>query len=947
MNLVIKTNHGFLDNNNRTWIIIIKVSAKRITMEKELAKAYDPSGFEDQIYEFWESNGYFRPETQIELGLVDRKTSPRFCITIPLPNVTGSLHQGHAMTIAIEDLMTRFARMQQKETLFMPGTDHAGIATQNVVERELLKQGIERKELGREKFVEKVWEWKEIYHARITEQSKKMGMSSDWIRERFTLDEICARAVREAFYRLYQKGLIYRGEYMVNWCPRCESAISDLETEPKDTASHLWYIKYPIKTATWKGPSSNWGSGSWANGAIEFIVVATTRPETLLGDTAVATTPNHKKYAKFIGQKAILPVIGREIPIFSDEYVDPEVGTGALKVTPGHDPNDFEMGLRHNLDVVTVLDEKAHLLPHVSGPYAGMKREEGRKAIVKDLEKEGLLIEVEPYVHTEPHCQRCSTVIEPRVSIQWFVKTKPLAEAAMDKVRKMETTIIPKREERRFFQWMENIRDWCISRQLWWGHRIPIWYCEDCSEEICPSPDVDELSECPNCGSYNLVKEEDVLDTWFSSGLWPFSTLHWPDTLHPDFQRFYPTDTRETGYDILFFWVAREMMLGIELTGETPYKTVYLHGIIRDDRGRKISKSMEDVEIYDPLHIIKEYGADCLRFVLISNTIPGIDINLDPRQFDAAHRFANKIWQSAKYVLSHVSQKEAFPTFDEIAPNLRYADRWILSRLNQVIRSVSTSMEEMDYLKAAREIKNFYWSEFCDWYLEISKIRLHGSDEDAKVSPKLILLHVLDTTLRLLHPIMPFVTEKLWQQLPSSYRNGSALIVAEWPKYNDKLINLEIEEQFILSMGLVREIRRIRADFNVNLVAKIPFLINPGNYSAVFEQTQNEIVALAKLDPKKLVKTSSLDPPQRAARVVLSGITAYVPLEDIVDLEKEKHRIKNKLGKLNEDISTTTTKLSGPFGKRAPSEIVEREKEKLLELETKRTQLEDQLRILG
>ncbi|MFW9854132.1 MAG: valine--tRNA ligase [Candidatus Thorarchaeota archaeon] len=916
-------------------------------MEKELAKAYDPSEFEEEIYKFWESNEFFRPETQIKLGLVDRETSPRFCITIPLPNITGRLHQGHAMTISIEDLMTRYARMQQKETLFMPGTDHAGIATQSVVERELLKQGIKRKKLGRKKFVEKVWEWKEIYHARITEQSKKMGMSSDWIRERFTLDEVCTRAVREAFYRLYQKGLIYRGEYMVNWCPRCESAISDLETEPKDTSSHLWYIKYPVLTPTWKGPKSEWGSGNWAKGAKEFIVVATTRPETLLGDTGVATTPDHNKFSKFVGQNAILPILGRQIPIFSDKYVDPEVGTGALKVTPGHDPNDFEIGVRHDLDVVTVLDEKARLLPHVSGPYAGMKREEGRTAIVKDLEQEGLLVKIEPYVHTEPHCQRCATVIEPRVSIQWFVKTKPLAEAAMEKVRKGETVIIPKREEKRFFQWMENIRDWCISRQLWWGHRIPIWYCEDCSEEICPSPNVDELAECSRCGSKNLVKEEDVLDTWFSSGLWTFSTLHWPDTSHPDFQRFYPTDTRETGYDILFFWVAREMMLGNELTGVTPYRTVYLHGIIRDERGRKISKSMEDVEEYDPLNIIKEYGADCLRFVLISNTIPGIDINLDPRQLEAAHRFANKVWQSAKYVLSHVQKGETFPTLDEIAPTLRFADKWILSRLHQTVRSVTASIEEMDYLKAARDIKNFYWSEFCDWYLEISKIRLHGINEEVKVAPKVILLHVLDTTLRLLHPIMPFVTEKLWQRLPNSIRVQPALIVTEWPKYRDDLIDIDLEKEFLLTMELIREIRRIRGDYNVNLGAKIPFLINPGEYAPAFEATREEIVALAKLDPQKLVMSSILDSPQRAARVVLPEITAYVPLEEIIDLEKEKQRIEINLTKITKDISATTYKLNGPFGKRAPPEIVEREKGKLSELEIKKSLLEDQLRILS
>ncbi|UCE13270.1 MAG: valine--tRNA ligase [Candidatus Heimdallarchaeota archaeon] len=911
-------------------------------MKEGLAVSYNHD-IEQEIYQWWESEGYFKPETQIELGLVDREKSSRFCITIPLPNVTGQLHLGHAVTISLEDLMTRFERMNQKEALFIPGTDHAGIATQNVVERELLKQGIKRKDLGREKFVEKIWEWKDIYQARITEQSKRMGMSSDWTREHFTLDPNYIKAVREAFYRLYTKRLIYRGEYMINWCPRCESAISDLETESEEKSSHLWYIKYPIISNTWKKPKNEWGSGKWAQGASEFITIATTRPETLLGDSAVATTPEHKHYQKYIGKRAVLPVNAREIPIITDDYVDPEFGTGVLKITPGHDPNDFEIGQRHNLEVITVLDETVHLLPEFSGPYAGMDRNEGRKAIIKDLENEGLLEKIEPYLHQEPHCQRCHTVIEPRVSIQWFVKTKPLAEAAMEKVRQKETVIIPKREELRFFQWMENIHDWCISRQLWWGHRIPIWYCDECSKEICPSPDVDHLNKCPECGNTKVRREEDVLDTWFSSGLWPYATLGWPDIEHVDYKRFFPTNTRETGYDILFFWVAREMMLGIELTGKVPYETVYLHGLIRDERGKKISKSMEDVDRYDPLHIIDEHGADSLRYVLVSNSIPGIDTNLDPRQLDAAHHFLNKIWQSTRFVLNNIQQNEQLPKITEIK-DLTISDRWILSRLNRLVKTFTDCMENFDYLTATREIKNFFWSEFCDWYVEISKIRLYDENmKKEKEIPKVILLHVLDTSFRLLHPIVPFVTEKLWQNLPSAVKSEPALIISKWPEPDETFIDEKLEEEFQFTIDLIREIRRIRATFNVGLSRKIPLQIKE---ITKIEKTRKELIALGRLDPNNISTLSGMEQPKRAARVGVHGITAYIPLEEIIDLEKERSKVEKRLEKIEQKISQITVKLNGPFAQKAPTEIVEKEQEKLSELRSRKAQLKDQLVIL-
>jgi valyl-tRNA synthetase len=562
-----------------------------------LSRVHDPQRIEKGIYYWWESQGYFRPEKQRDLGLVN-DDGPRFCITLPPPNVTGVLHIGHAFVLTLEDLMTRYERMKQKETLFLPGTDHAGIATQNVVERELAKKGIYRKEIGRSNFIEEVWKWTNIRQEIILDQSRGMGASCDWTRNRFTLDERYHKAVLTAFKRLYDKGLIYRGTYMVNWCPgRCTSAISNLEAEPEEHEGNLWYLKYPILTDDWKGPKSNWASGKWAENATDFIVLATTRPETLLGDTAVAIAMNHPQYSKYVGKTAVLPVLGREVPIFEDKYVDPEFGTGALKITPAHDPNDYEIGIKYDLKAITVIDETGKMVPRYSGKYANMDRFECRDEIIKDLKKEGLLEKTEPYTHAVAHCQRCNTVVEPRISTQWFVRTRNLAREAMDVVRSGITSMIPEREELRFYQWMGDIRDWCISRQLWWGHQIPVWYCAN-GHEIC---EIKEPSKCPTCNNDNLKQDEDVLDTWFSSGLWPFATLGWPDLESDDFKRYYPNDMRETGYDILFFWVAREMMLGLELTKQSPYRMCYFHGIIRNEYGKKISKSMENIEQYDPL----------------------------------------------------------------------------------------------------------------------------------------------------------------------------------------------------------------------------------------------------------------------------------------------------------------------------------------------------------
>ncbi|MHA1777929.1 MAG: valine--tRNA ligase [Promethearchaeia archaeon] len=916
-------------------------------LSDQLPKVYNHRDFEAEIYDWWEKEGYFRPEKLRELKITD-ENSQKYCITLPLPNVTGQLHLGHAITISIEDLMTRYERMRNKETLFIPGTDHAGIATQNVVERQLAKQGISRKEIGREKFIEKVWEWKEQYHARITKQSKSLGISSDWTREHFTLDPDLSHAVREAFYRLYQKGYIYRGEYMVNWCPgRCESAISDLETESFEEDSHLWYIRYPIQTKDWNGPNHEWGSGKWAEGATKFIQVATTRPETIMGDTAIATHPGHSEFGKFIGEFAILPVMGKAIPIITDEHVDPEFGTGAVKITPAHDPNDFEVGKRHNLEFVNIFDEKARILPEISARYASLDRDECRELIVKDLEKEGILIKIEPYRHAVGHCQRCHTVIEPRVSIQWFVKTKPLAEAAMNAVKSGETTILPEREEQRFYHWMSNIRDWCISRQLWWGHRIPIWYCQDCNAEICPKPNVNTVEKCPKCGNNHIKQEEDVLDTWFSSGLWAFSTLGWPNEESEDFKRFYPTDMRETGYDILFFWVAREIMLGIELTGKAPFKHVYLHGLIRNEKGQKISKSMENVEQYDPLNIIEQHGADSLRYTLLSNCTPGMDQNLDPRNVEAAHRFCNKIWQATRYVLGNIEQNESIISFKEIDTSLlQIPDRWILSKLNKLIQQVNEYMENYDYLRMTRELKNFFWADYCDWYLECSKLYLYDKEYEHKEIQKAVLIYVLETFLRLLHPIMPFLTEKLWQVLPQNVKEGQALIIAPWPECNQSLINNDIENQFNVISDFIREIRHIKHSFNIPANKPVPILIQTEN-KELFTKWSRELTQLAGLENNQMQLKLSFKQPKQSARIVIHGITAFLPLAGMIDLDKERERIQKSLQKVEKMISKIFNKLQGTFAERAPKELVEKEQDKLKEYQDKKQFLQEQLEFLN
>ena len=936
-------------------------------MTDKLSKTYNPKEHEERLYQWWEEQGYFRPEKQVELGLAS-EDGPRWCITMPPPNVTGALHQGHAMVAAVEDLMTRYYRMRGFETLFLPGSDHAGIATQNVVERELAKEGLTRHDLGREKFIAKVWEWKHVYHHRITDQTKRLGVSCDWTRERFTLDEGLSHAVRTAFMRLYEKGLIYRGTYLVNWCPRCTSAISDLEVIPEERASHLWHIRYPILNDDWAGPlpppleggagGVGWGSGKWAEGATEFIEMATTRPETILGDTAVAVHPDDPRWQHLIGKTAVLPGLGRRIPIIADEAVDPEFGTGAVKVTPAHDPTDNEIGIRHSLEAPNVMTDTARM-NELAGPYVGQDRSECRDNIVADFEKEGLLVKVEPYFHAVGTCERCHTDIEPRISTQWFVNVKPLAEAAMEAVREGSTTIIPEREERRFFHWMENIRPWCISRQLWWGHRIPVWYCDDCGGQTCEhalSPSTSlrinaakgmtDPTECAHCGGTNTHQDEDVLDTWFSSGLWPFSTLGWPDTDAPDYCRYYPTDVRETAYEILFFWVAREMMLGIELTGQTPYATVYLHGLVRNEEGKKVSKSMENIEEYDPLNIIERYGSDALRYTQLTSSTPGLDMSLDLRRLESARNFTNKIWQAARFALSNLDTGYSILDIDQsLISNLQLTDRWILSRLNHLIQDTTRLFESHQYGEAGRQIHDFLWGEYCDWYIEASKVRLYDEAADKSV-PQAILLHVLETALRLLHPFMPFVTEAIWQALPDEVQEGEALIMTRWPEPDPALLDDEAEGQMEAAMTLIRDIRNRRAEYNVTPGKRIPALVAAGDAAQWLDEQRAVLCALAKLDPGQLTIQPTIQAPKQAAIIVAGDVVCYLPLAALVDLEAEQERLSSELAAIESRIARSENLLAGQFAQKAPVHVVQRERDKLADLQTEQAKLKERLAAL-
>ena len=905
----------------------------------DLSKTYNPKDHEQALYHWWESQGYFKPETMTAKGLVSQE-GKRFCITMPPPNVTGILHLGHGITVALEDLMTRYYRMRGFETLFLPGSDHAGIATQNVVERHLLEdEGKTRQDLGREAFIERVWEWKKKTHARITEQVRQLGVSCDWDRERFTLDEGLSYAVRVAFSTLYERGLIYRGPYMVNWCPRCETALSDLEVEPTEHDSHLWYIRYPIVNADWQGPRHPWGSGRWAEGATEFIHMATTRPETILGDSGVAVHPEDARWKALVGKCAALPAIGREIPVVADDAVQPEFGTGAVKVTPAHDPTDYEIGQRHGLAQIDVMTDTAQMNEQ-AGPYVGLDRYACREAIVADFEKEGLLVKIEPYHHTVGHCQRCDSIIEPRISTQWFVRTKPLAEKAIKAVESGEMRIIPERFEKTYFHWMENIRDWCISRQLWWGHRIPVWYCDECGHQWSA---IEDPTTCPKCGSTVIRQDEDVLDTWFSSGLWPFSTLGWPDGASPDLQKFFPTDMRETGYDILFFWVARETMLSLELMGHAPYSTVYLHGLIRNEHGEKISKSMPDAWKYDPLYIIEEYGTDALRYTLTTSSTPGNDMNLDPRRLEGARNFANKIWQASRFILMNLGEDAPVLRLEQIpAERLLLEDRWILSRLHRLTGDVFELFESFQYGEAGRRVRDFLWDEFCDWYIEASKVRLYDETAD-KAVPRVVLLAVLEQSLRLLHPFMPYVTEVLWQALPQEMKQGEALILASWPMQEPARLDDEAEAQMAVLMDLIRDIRNVRAEYNVPAGKRIAATVVAGALTPVVAARQEILTFLAHLDTERLDLVPACDPLANSASVVSGEVVAYLPLAGLVDLDAERARLQKDLDALEGRIAGSRARLDGEFAQKAPAPVVAREREKLAEMEGEAAQVREHL----
>jgi valyl-tRNA synthetase len=876
-------------------------------MANNLPSVYDPENVEGKWYEYWKQNNYFTPR--------DYEGKP-FSIVMPPPNVTGALHLGHALDCTIQDILTRWRRMQGYTTLWLPGTDHAGIATQARVEESLAQEGISRYDLGREKFLDKVWEWKHLYGNRITSQLSLMGSSCDWSRERFTMDEGCSQAVREVFVNLYEKGLIYQGDYIVNWCPRCHTAISDIEVEHEDSDGHLWHIKYPVE------------------GTDEYLVVATTRPETMLGDTGVAVHPDDERYLGLIGKKVRLPLVNRLIPVFADHYVDREFGTGAVKVTPAHDPNDFEMGFRHNLDTVKVIDDYGIMNEH-AGIYQGMTREDCRRQIVQDLEEKGYLLKVEDHRHAVGHCQRCDTIIEPMVSKQWFVKMKPLAEPAIEKVLNGEIKFIPERFTKIYINWMENIRDWCISRQLWWGHRIPVWYCQDCGEIICSKTDPDN---CPKCGSSNLQQDEDVLDTWFSSALWPFSTMGWPDKTK-DLEYFYPTSVLVTGRDIIFFWVARMIFSGIAHTGQVPFHEVNIHGLILDAQGRKMSKSLGNG--IDPLEVIKKFGADTLRFSLITGVTPGNDIRFHWDKVENTRNFANKIWNASRFVLMNM---DGYEPLDYKEEELALADRWILTRLSIRSAEITAALERYDLGEAARMVYDFIWDEFCDWYIELVKPRLfHPAHAREKLLAQNVLHYVLMNILRLLHPFMPFITEEIYHNMPG---HTDTIMLDSWPSPNQR-DNTAVESMQEV-MAVIRAIRNIRAEFNISPGASVAciMVIKDSASGEMFKQNASYIKDMAKVD--NLTVTESLaDKPRHAVSALTPFAELYVPLEGIIDLEREVGRLEKELKAVQADLARGEAKLRNEsFLAKAPADVIEKEKMKVNQANIKKEGIEQRLKIL-
>ena len=873
-------------------------------MAKDLAKVYDPKDVEDRTYDFWTKNGYFHAKC-------DKDLKP-YAIVMPPPNITGQLHMGHALDNTLQDAIIRWRRMQGYDALWLPGTDHASIATEAKIVEAMAKEGIKKEDIGREAFLERAWQWKEQFGGRIIQQLKKMGSSCDWDRLRFTMDEGCSKAVREVFVNLYEKKLIYRGERIINWCTHCRTSISDAEVEYEELDGSFWHIRYPLAD----------GSG--------YIQLATTRPETMLGDTAIAVHPDDERYKDIVGKKVILPIVNKEIPVVADNYVEIDFGTGVVKITPAHDPNDFEVGLRHNLPVINVLTEDGKMNEN-AGKYEGMDRYECRKAIVKELEEGGYLVKVEPMKHNVGSCYRCHTIVEPRVSKQWFVKMQPLAEPAIDTVKKGEVKFVPDRFDKIYYHWMENIKDWCISRQLWWGHRIPAWYCSDCGEVIVSKTDPDC---CPKCGSKNITQDPDTLDTWFSSALWPFSTLGWPEKT-PELEHFYPTNTLITGYDIIFFWVARMIFSGCEHMGKYPFDTVFIHGIVRDSQGRKMSKSLGNG--IDPLEVIDKYGADALRFTLVTGNSPGNDMRFSDEKVGASRNFANKLWNAARYVLMNLGEDEPAPHIPE---NLALEDKWILSKFNTLAKEITDNLEKFELGIAVQKLYDFIWDVFCDWYIEISKIRLQAGGEAAQTA-KDVLVYVLSNTLKLLHPFMPFITEEIWQSLP---HDGESIMISKWPEYSEALAFDAEENEMEKIMEAVRAIRNRRAEMNVAPSKKAKYFVATAD-KETFEFAGVFMKRLASASEVEVGDSFDID---GAVAIVTSDAKIYIPMGELIDFEAERTRLNKEKDKALKELDFIDKKLNNPgFVSKAPEAVVQGQRDAAAKLRDKVAMLDESIAKLG
>ena len=879
--------------------------------EKNIPTVYDPQSFEKKWYKYWEDNKLFHAEVKMD--------KQPFSIVIPPPNVTGQLHMGHALDNTLQDIQIRWRRMQGYNTLWMPGADHAGIATQIKVEEMLAQDNISRYDLGRDKFIEKVWEWKEQYGDRIITQLKSLGASCDWERERFTMDEGCSKAVREVFVSLYEKGLIYQGYRITNWCPRCNTALSDIEVEHEDKPGNLYHLRYQVENSD------------------EYIIVATTRPETMLGDSGVAVHPEDERYCHLIGKNLILPIVERKIPIFADDYVDPFFGTGAVKVTPAHDPNDFEMGQRHNLEQIVILNSNATMAEN-TGKYQGLDRYACRKALLQDLEAIGALVKIEEHNHAVGQCQRCSTIVEPMVSKQWFVKMESLAQPAIAAVETEKIKFVPERFTKIYLNWLDGIRDWCISRQIWWGHRIPAWYCE-CGETIVAR---DSVNSCPKCGSANVKQDEDVLDTWFSSALWPFSTMGWPEQT-PELKQFYPTSVLVTGYDIIFFWVARMIMMGLEFQQEIPFKHVFIHGLVRDSQGRKMSKSLGNG--IDPLEVVEKYGADTLRFMLITGNTPGNDMRFYWERVESTRNFANKLWNASRFVLMNLTDYDE--NFDPQASDYTLADKWILSRYNQTVSDVTHNLERFELGEAGRAIYEFIWNEFCDWYIELSKARLYNKEDSrARQTAQSVLCYVLENTLKLLHPFMPFITEEIWQHIP---HEGDSIIVASWPVEQTTLTDKKAELNMEIVMETIKAIRNMRAEVNVAPGRKSEAILQLASAELVqlFELNASYVKTLAAVEPLNVSLTTP-EKPENAMAAVVSGVEIYMPLKGLIDVDKETARLNKELLTLDKELARVSGKLSNEgFVAKAPPDVIEKEKAKQHEFEEKVKAINERLSYLA